>query len=97
MITVQEFSVIEPPTSEEVRRRAFEALQAGDFLSVTVLGSREIPRPEPETVAFDISETAHPADGGMRLIGRTALDEVVTMTIESDGAQPAHGEIAKVI
>jgi hypothetical protein len=97
MITVHEFSVIEPPTSAELREQAFEALQAGDFLPVTVLGNQEIPKPEPEQIAFSIHETSHPTDGGIHLVGRTAMDEIVTVTINGDGDQPATGEIVKII
>ncbi len=97
MLTVHEFSVIEPPTSEEVRENAFEALQTGDYLSISVLSEQEVPKPAPENISFAINETAHPHDGGMRLIGRTALDEIVSIIIESDGTQPATGNIVKSI
>lgn len=97
MLTVHEFSVVEPPTSEEVRERAFEALRAGDYLSITVLGEQEVPKPEPEDISFAINETAHPKDGGMRLMGRTALDEIVSIVIDGSSEQPAMGNIVKSV
>ena len=95
MAQIKEFIVIEPPTSGEVREQAFEALKARDYLSLTVIGTQEVPKPEPEEIAFNILQTSQTPEGGMRLMGRTATKDIVSLTTLSDESLPATGDIVQ--
>jgi len=93
MAQIKEFIVIEPPTSGEVRERAFEALKAHDRLLLTVLGTQEVPKPEPEEITFDILQTSQAPEGAMRLMGRTATRDIISVITLSDESLPATGDI----
>lgn len=93
MAHIKEFIVIEPPTSGEVREHAFKALEARDSLTLTVLGKQEVPKSEPEDVAFNIFHTSQLPEGGMRLMGRNAARDIISVTIDGDTTLPAIGDI----
>ncbi len=93
MTRIKEFTVIKPPTSGEVREQAFQALKARDYLSLTVLGIQEVPKPEPEEISFNILQTSQFKEGGMRLMGRTATKNIILVTTQADDSLPAIGEI----
>lgn len=99
MAQLNEFIVIDPPTSGEVREKAFEALKARDALALTIVGIQEVPKPvqEPiqEELFFNIQHTSQLKDGGMRLMGRSAIKGIVTVTTRSDDSLPASGDIIK--
>ncbi|RWZ78135.1 MAG: hypothetical protein EOT04_02735 [Candidatus Chaera renei] len=93
MARIKEFVVVKPPTSGEVCEGAFKALKARGPLSLTVLGTQEVPRPEPEEIAFKVIQTSQLKEGGMRLVGRTATKDIVTVTTRADETLPATGDI----
>ncbi len=95
MAHIKEFIVIEPPTSGEVREHAFEALEARGSLRLTVLGTQEVPKPEPEEVAFNIHQTSQLTEGGMRLVGRNAVKDSISVTIDSQATLPAIGDFVQ--
>lgn len=92
MAQLREFTVLEPPTSGEVRERAFAALKAREALTLTVIGVQEVPKPVTEELAFNIQNISQLQDGGMRLMGRSALKDIVTITTSGDDSLPAWGD-----
>lgn len=93
MVQIKEFIVVEPPTGGEVRDRVIEGLKSRASLLLTIIGTQEVPKPEPEQVDIDVLQTYQLKDGGMRFIGRTATMDTISVTTQGDETQPAVGDL----
>jgi len=95
MSFTHEFTVVEPPTSGEVKEQALQAMQAEDGLPLTILVDREVPKPEPEDVTMRIIAPSFPRSGGMHLLGRTLQDEIIFVAINGKKDEPATGNLTR--
>ena len=93
MVQIKQFTVEQPPTSGQVREQAFQALNTGDSLPLTVLGNQEVPKPEPKNIELDILQVTRLSDGGIRFMGRTAGKDIVFLRTGDDELAPATGEM----
>ncbi|HSH55440.1 MAG TPA: hypothetical protein VK983_01280 [Candidatus Limnocylindrales bacterium] len=73
MARIEEFNVIDPPTSLEVQDRAFEALRNNGVMPMILMPTREVPPPVSQNVSMRIHQTIHPVEGGMTISGRDEL------------------------
>jgi len=73
---INEYTVLQPATSEGVRERILEALASKrGVLSLLMLSDQEVPAAEPVTVSFHIVQTLHLADGGGSVSGMRVMAE----------------------
>jgi hypothetical protein len=93
MSVIKEYYISEPPTSGELRERAYDALQSGGILTLTLLGNQEVPRPQEESVTFRIKSTHHRDDGSMIIGGMTEDYASVVVNLMPDLTQQAIASI----
>lgn len=93
MTQIREFIVLEPPTSGDLRTRALEALKDHGNLSMTVQGTQEVPKSQPEEVNFNIQRVSRYTDKGLQFIGRSVNNDIVSVVAQGDESQPAIGDI----
>lgn len=85
MPTIGEFTIIEPPTSEELRQLVAESVAGSTgVLRVVLLGQQEIPTPQPQAVKFTVGLKTSRQISGLNEAGHD-----ITVRYASDPNQPA--------
>jgi hypothetical protein len=90
MAGIRKYEVTVPPTSDEVRLLALDAI-----LNHTVINIHG--RPEPTDIGprdevdlnVRIRSTLHPETGGMRILGETVMGDTVNLELSSTPEEPA--------
>lgn len=108
MPSIEEFVILEPPTSEEVAEKALAALTRGDGLfDLIIAGSQAPDSPQedlpqfPEEITFHIQKTQHPVEGGMIISGseiwlpREERSSYKVVTNKNDPSLPASLSIVR--
>ena len=95
MISIEKYTVIEPPTSGEVTERAFQQLSRGGYLKLVILGQAEVPRALPQELEFRIAQTLHPEEGGLSIGGTTAEGDFVVVHASQESNEPATASVTR--
>ncbi len=95
MVSIEKYTVIEPPTSGEVAELAFNQLSRGGFLRLVLLSDTEVPRAVPQEVEFRIAQTLHPEDGGLSIGGTTTEEAYVLVHASADSTQSATATVTR--
>jgi hypothetical protein len=93
MSGIETYRVIEPPTSEGVRKRVAEAFSTNGLLRMTLLSDREVPRPGPLDVVVTVRRTIHPETGGMVINGDGPGIDFIKVQLDLDETQPATASV----
>ncbi len=93
MATIQAFDVIQPPTSRDVRERAFESLRRSDVMRLVLLPHQEVPPPAEISIPFRVLQVANlEDDGSMTILGHDEnTHNSVRVTTEANLSLPASG------
>ncbi len=95
MVSIEKYTVIEPPTSGGLTELAFQQLSRGGLLKLVLLGHAEVPRSTRQEVEFRIAQTLHPEEGGLSIGGTTAENAFVLVHASSDSAEPATASVTR--
>jgi hypothetical protein len=80
------FDIVKPPTSAEVFRNILTALDSENHppVDLTILGQHSVPKPQPVEISVDIHRVTIDHEHSVkRIVGRTALQQVVIETSEN--------------
>lgn len=69
MSSIEEFIVVQPPTGEEVRYRALEALNESRVLTLVIKGTWDVPEPEAIETSFLVERYTHTKKGDVIIEG----------------------------
>jgi len=89
MARIQQFNIIQPPTSGEVRTQALGALECKGVLKLTILGKQDLPKPELSSVEVQVRDAHQPDNEGLRFGGTDAEGNSVRIRTEADPELPA--------
>ena len=93
MPNIMEFTVVQPPTSGEVRNRALEALQSHSSLKLVILPRQVIPTPQFINVEMDVRQMLKDDDEGMRIGGTDADGNSIRILTDLDPDLPASASV----
>jgi len=90
MPTIEQYGVIDPPTSLEVVLAAMANLRNAGIMSITLLSDSEVPRPEPRNVLFHVRQATSMKDGSVRISGEeTETFNILSILTSADDNKPA--------